>query len=63
MEGYLQEGDIEYMDDRHMYEMIGNNNKESNMEHDHHQVYNVSIDDDSHVDNISVFINRQENSQ
>ena len=33
------------------------------MEHDHQQVYNIGIDDDSHVDNVSVFVNRQENKQ
>ena len=62
MEGYLQEEDMEYTDNRYVYEMIGNTNKEWNMEHDYQQVYNVGIDDDSHVDNVSVFVNRQENS-
>ena len=49
---------MEYTDERHMYEMIGNDNEEGNMKHDHQQVYNVGIDDDSHIDNVSVFVNR-----
>ena len=34
--------------------MIRNNNEELNMEHDHQQVYNIGIDDDSYVNNVSV---------
>ena len=63
MEGYLQEECIEYLNDRHVYEMVGDDNREWNIEHDHQQVYNVGINYDSHVNNTSVFIIRTENSR
>ena len=63
MEGYSQEEDIEYADDRYMYELIGRDNEEQDMEHNYQHMYNIGIDDDSHVDNVSVFVNRQENNQ
>ena len=63
MEDYAQNKDTDYNKERYAYELMGEDNEEASTEHDFHDIYNVGIDDDSHVDNISVFVNRQENSQ
>ena len=63
MEGYSHNKDTNYNEERYAYELMGEDNGEMGTEHDFHNIYNIGIDDDTHVDTVSVFVNRQENNR